>query len=126
MTPRLTQGVSRSRLVALEQRAPGLPPGEARGVREAALDELRALAQRPLDPRGDRLRRLRVDPHGCVAAGLVERRVRGDDARRPARHRLQHRHAEALEARRVDEDVRAAIEPRELLVGDEAEWADAV
>ena len=50
--------------------------------------------------------------------------MRRGHRRRPARHRLDDRHPEALEAGRIDGDGRAAVEPRELLVGDEAEPDD--
>ena len=62
-----------------------------------------------------------IDPDCRVAAGLVQGRVGGDDARHAARHRLHHGHAEALEARRVDEHVGAAVQPRQLAVRDVAE-----
>ena len=68
---------------------------------------------------------LGVGAHGRVAACLVQRRVRRGDDGRARRHRLGDRHAEALEPRRVDDDRRAAVEPRQLGVGDAAEPHDA-
>ena len=50
--------------------------------------------------------------------------MRRRDNRHAAGHRLDDRHPEALEARGVDDDRRAAVEPRQLLVGDEAEPDD--
>ena len=64
---------------------------------------------------------LGVRAHRRLAARLVERRVRRRDDRRAARHRLDDRHAEPLEPRRVDDGRRAAVEARELVVGDAAE-----
>ena len=63
---------------------------------------------------------------GPPAGGLVQGRVGGDDRRRAAGERLDHRDAEALEARRVGEGGGAAIQARELVVRDEAEEADAL
>ena len=61
-----------------------------------------------------------------VTARLVERRVGGRDDRRAARHRLDHRHAEALEPRGIDERLGSAVERRELLVVHVAERHDAL
>ncbi len=82
-------------------------------------------AERLADRRRERLGALRVGAHGSVAAGLVHRRVRRGDDRCARGHRLGDRHAEALEARRIDDRGGAAVEPRELLVGDAAEPHDA-
>ena len=60
----------------------------------------------------------------AVAARFVHRLVRRRDDRHAAGHRLRDRHPEALEARRVDGDGRPAVEPCELLVGDEPEPDD--
>ena len=49
---------------------------------------------------------------------------RGDDGR-PAGHRLDDRHPEALEPRWVDDRRRAAVEARELRVTDAPEGEDA-
>ena len=98
-------------------RAAVLEPREAARVLEPARDELVAFVARALDRRRDRVDVVRVRAHRGVAGGLVERRMRRDDARRAARHRLEHRDPEALEARRVDERRRAAVESRELVVG---------
>ena len=85
-------------------------------VGEAACDDLSG-AQRPLDRVGERLGAIRIGPERDRAARVVERRVgRGDDWR-AGRHRLDHRHAEPLPARRIDEDLGAAVERLELLVG---------
>jgi len=88
--------------------------GESPAVRDRALDCLR-----------DGGSVVRVGPHGDAAGRLVHGGVgRGDD-RRPARHRFDDRHPEPLEPRGVDGDRRAAVEARELLVGDEPEPAHA-
>src|SRR5207253_3008690 len=42
-----------------------------------------------------------------------------------ARHRLDHRHPETLEARGIDEDARAAVQARQLAVRREAEAEDS-
>src|SRR5207244_1164437 len=78
-------------------------------------------AQRLLERRRDRLGALRVGADGRVAARLVERRVRRRHDRRAARGCLEHGYPEALEPRRIDEDGGAAIQARELCVGDVSE-----
>ena len=98
-------------------------PGEALRVDEPELPQLLAPAERLADRRRHRLGALRVAADGRGARGLVERRVRGGDDRSAARHRLGDRHPEALEPRRVDHRRGAAVEPRELLVGDPSERA---
>ena len=87
--------------------------------------ELVAAGERVADRGGDRLGALGVGADGRVAAGLVHRRVRRRDDRRARGHRLRDRHPEPLEPRRVDDRRRAAVEPRELLVGDAPEPDDA-
>ena len=64
---------------------------------QAPWDEPVALGKRAADPVGECFGLLRIGAHGRVAAGLVERLVRRDDARHAAGHRLDHRDAEALE-----------------------------
>src|SRR5262249_53255545 len=103
--------------VSGKERTPGAGPCKACRVRDPARDELLAVGQRLLDARGDRLGAVLVDADGGVAARLVERGVRRDDARDAARHCLDHRDAEAFESGGVDEDVSAAVEARELVVG---------
>ena len=51
--------------------------------------------------------------------------MRRDDARHAAGHSLDDGHAKALEQRRVDEDARAAVESRQLVVRRVAESQDA-
>jgi hypothetical protein len=94
-------------------------------VRESLRAELVAALERLEDRGCDRLGDLRVGAYGRVAAGVVERRMRRCDDRRARRHRLGHRHAEALESRRVDDRCCAAVEAGELVVGDAAEPDDA-
>ena len=97
-------------------------PGEPRGVLEPGGDEL-ARARRP--PRAipaaiaagsSGSTRTAAVPHASSIEGCDR-----DDDGRSARHRLDDRHPEALEERGVDGDRGAAVEPGELLVGDEAE-----
>ena len=76
-----------------------------------------------LDPGGDRGRIARVDEHRRAARDLLGRAPGARHHRRAAGHRLEHRDAEALVQRRVDEAARAAVERRELVVGDPAEPA---
>src|SRR5262245_37241643 len=94
-------------------RAPGRGPGEAAGMLESPARELLAARERLFDPGADRLRALGIDADGGVTARLVERGVTRDDARRAARHCLDHRHPEALEAGGIDEHARAAVQGRE-------------
>ena len=94
-------------------------------MREAARDELVPPIERDLDCRGDRGRALGIGAHSGVAAGLVHRLVRRADDRRAARHRLDHRQPEALEARRVGEHRGAAVQARQLVVVHVAEPDDA-
>ena len=82
--------------------------------------------ERLLERVGEGLGVVRVGPQGGLAARLVQRRMRGDHRRDAARERLDDRDPEALEARRVGEGRRAAVEPGELLVGDEAEQPHAL
>ena len=84
-------------------------------------DELVPPRERLSDRVGDRLRVAGIGADGRVAARLVQRLVRGRRHRDAARHRLEHGNPEALEARRVDEDRRAAVEARELAIVDVAE-----
>ena len=79
-------------------------------VGEAARDELLPPPQRLLQPGGDRVGAVRVGPHGGLAGRLVQRRVRRGDHGHAARHRLDDRDPEPLEARRVDERRRPAVE----------------
>jgi hypothetical protein len=90
-------------------------------VSEPARDELVAPGQRLADAGREGFRVLRIDPDGGITCRLVQRGMRGDDAGHSARHRLDDRDAEPLEARRIDERRRAAIELREPLVLDVAE-----
>ena len=124
--------VWRSGVVSMPTRIAGTPRGRARpsaatrspsrGEPERA--QLLAAVERLADRSRHRLGALGVAAHRRGARGLVERGVgRGDD-RRAARHRLGDRHPEALEARRVDDGRGAAVEPRELLVGDASEPHD--
>ena len=113
-----------SGVVSIPTRIAGTPRGSSSPVRAPRERRPRARGPSPrsssrrvervADRRGERLRALRVGADGGVAAGLVERRVRRGDDRRAGRHRLGDRHPEALEARRVDDDRGAAVEPREL------------
>ena len=67
---------------------------------------------------GERSASSGVDEQPGVADGLGQRAGgRGDD-RRPARHRLEARQAEALVARRHRERARTGVEPRKVLLGD--------
>ncbi len=90
-------------------------------MRDPERDQPLALGDRPLDRGRDRSGIVGVGAHRDIARRLVHRRVRRRHDRRPARHRLDDRHPEALEARRVDGDGGAAVEAGQLLVGDEAE-----
>ena len=91
---------------------------------EPERDEALPVGKRALDARGEGGRILGIGAQRGVAGRLVERGVRRDYDRDAARHRLDHRDAEALEARRVRDDGRATIETRELGVGDIAEPPD--
>src|SRR5207244_3281094 len=63
---------------------------------------------------------VRADEQGRIPYHLGQsRRIRADH-RRPARHRLERGEAEALQERREDEDGRAGIEGREVVVVDAA------
>ena len=93
-------------------------------VLEPARRARRALA-RLVDPAPDVGRILRIDAHGGVSCGLVQRRMVRADDRRPARHRLDDRHPEPLEARREDEHGRTAVEARQLVVRDVVDDAHA-
>ena len=86
----------------------------------------RGSVERLLERIGEVLRVVRIGAQGDVAARLVQRRMRRDHRGNAARQRLDDRDPEALEARRVGEGRRAAVEPRELVVGDEAEQAHAL
>ncbi len=81
---------------------------------EPSRDELIAIGKRAANPVGELLGTLGIGAHGRVAAGLIQGLVRRDDARHATGHRLDHRDAEALEARRVHEDGRAAVQAGEL------------
>ncbi len=96
-----------------------------RACSSPARDELLAPADRLLDSRRDRLGRIGVDPDGRAAARVVQRRVRRDDRRRAARHRLDDGDSEALEPGREDEGLGAAVEPGQLLVRHVSEPAHA-
>ena len=67
-------------------------------------------------PGRDRLRIGGVDEDGRAARHLLGGAAAARHDRRAAGHRLQHRDAEALVERRVDEAARAAVERRQLLV----------
>ena len=67
---------------------------------------------RLLDPGGDRRDVERVDEDCRTARDLLRRAAGRRDDGRAARHRLEHRDAEALVQRRVDEAARAAVETR--------------
>ena len=105
----------RAEHLAVDRRASARPvvaPREARA---------RARARRPRAGRARRARagsrrrgRPSLDEDGRVAGDLAQRRLVERDDRRPAGHRLQHRQAEALEARRLDEAGGAAVELDEL------------
>src|SRR6187401_988784 len=99
-------------------------PGEALRVLEPLGNEALPLVERLADALGDHFGAFRIDAHGGLAGGFVHRRMRRRDDGRPAGHRLDDRDAEAFEQRWIDERARAAIERRELGVGDEAEAAD--
>src|SRR5581483_1982241 len=111
------------RTVTLQERPSRLEPAEAPGVGEAAPDEVVPAAPGFLDRTRERVGIVRVGAERGVAARLVERAVRGRDDGHAARHRLDDRHAEALEARRVDEDLGSPVELREPVVLDVAEAA---
>src|SRR5216684_8245473 len=97
-----------------------LEPVEASRVSKAARDELLALGEGAADRLGKRLRALRIGANRRVPTGLVQRGVGGDHAGNAARHRLDDRDPEALESRRIREDLRTTIESGKLLVGDVA------
>ena len=112
--------------ITLPPRTPRAERGRSRPawsacVVAAAPHEIVAHGECALDAGGDLLGLSGARPNRRVAAGLVERSVGGATHGDPARHRLHDRDAETLEARRIDEDVGAAVEARELLVGDVAE-----
>jgi hypothetical protein len=83
---------------------------------KAARDEVIPPIERDPDCSGKRSRVLRIGPHSGVAAGFVHRLVRRADDRGAARHRLDHRQPEALEARRVGEHRGSAVQARKLVV----------
>ena len=84
-------------------------------VREASIDAV-----------GDRSWVERVDEDGGRAGDVGHGAVPARDHRRPAGHRLRHRDPEPLVERRIDEAAGAAVELRELQVGDAPQPADAV
>ena len=65
--------------------------------------ELRPAFEGAADRRRDRAGILRIRPHCGIAARLVERRMRRRDDGHAAGHRLDDRHPEPFEERRVDE-----------------------
>jgi hypothetical protein len=87
-------------------------------VGQPPCDELFTFGERAADRVRERLGALRIRANCGIPAGLVQRRVRGDHTGNPACHRLDDRNPKTLEPRRVREDLRAAIEGRQLLVGD--------
>jgi hypothetical protein len=93
-------------------------------VLETARRQSFALRERASDAVRDRSRILWICTYGSVPACLVERRMARGDDRGSAGHRLDHRDPEALEPRRVDDDSRTSVEPRQLLVGDTPEPDD--
>ena len=74
-------------------------------------------------PACDRAGVERIDEHRGVACDLLGRSARGRDDGGAARHRLEHRDAEALVERRIDDAARAAVVRGELVVVDLAEPA---
>ena len=83
--------------------------------------ELVALRDRALDRLRERIRVTWIGAHRSVAAGLVERRMRRHNARHATGHGLEHRHAEALVERWVDEHRRTAVERYSL-----TRWVSAI
>ena len=132
--PPLPRGGRRRSLLRPPHRAPprtraGRVSPTARQVNAVACsspaaDEPPAIPERALDRRGDRAGSSGSARTAASAARLVERGMRGGDDRAAAGHRLDDRHPEALEARGIDGDRGAAVETRELVVGDEPEPAD--
>ena len=103
--------------VDLGRPARGLRPGEEPRPLDPGGGEPLALGERP--PRGGaEVAVLGVD--GRAVRDLAQRRLGRGDHRRAARHRLEHRQPEPLEARRQHERRRAAVELGQLLLGDVA------
>ena len=98
--------------------APSPPTRSGFARSSPARDERVALGERPAHARRRgrrprRRRRRRRPPRAAPASSE-------SDDRRAARHRLEHRHAEALVARRQDERGRAPVELGELALVDVA------
>ena len=88
--------------------------------------ELVAPTDRLRDALRDRVRVGRVDQHRGAVGDLLHRRRTARHDRRAARERLEHGDTESLVQRRVRDAERASVQRGELLVGYEAEEADAV
>ena len=93
--------------------APSPPTRRASRARCPAATSALALGERAADGGAEVAV---VGVHGRVAADLAQRRLVGGDDRRAAGHRLEHRQAEALVARREHERRGAAVEVGELVL----------
>jgi len=94
-------------------------------VDEATRNEQFTLGQSSADRLCERLGLSGIGANGGVAASLVQRRMRRDDAGTPDAIASMIRNPETLEARGIGEDLCAAIEGRQLFVGDVAVTATA-
>ena len=94
-------------------------PGRARGVLPAPRRRRRRRAlRRPAAARDQRLHVAGAHERRALAEHLAQRRRLAGDDRRAAGQRLDRRQAEALVLGGQHERVRAAVDRRELLVGD--------
>ena len=79
-----------------------------------------------LDGIGQRPHVIGRDVESGIAAGLFETRARRGYDRYAYALSLDYRYAEALEARRVDEDIRCGVYGRQIAVGHVVEQMHAV
>ena len=115
-----------ARFVDLRRRARRRRPREALRPLPARRAQAVGVAERGGDRAGDRGGVAGVEADGGVAGDLAQhRQVRAGD-RHAARHRLEHRQAEALEARRGDHERRGGVERLEPVRVDGAEQPHVV
>ncbi len=101
-------------------------PGERARTLDPSRAQIRAVRERTLD-RYDRITRgVRVEVDSRVARNLLDRSPRCSRHRAAARHRFEHRPAEAFVPAGKDERGSATIELRELDRRDEAKGSHAV
>ena len=91
---------------------------------DAARPQRLAARDGGLDARGNCADVERIDEHGGVTRNLRRGSARGGDDGGPARHRLEHREAEAFVQGRIDNAERTAVLTCELVVVDRSEPGD--